>query len=225
LIRAAFFDVDGTLTSEHTWKGLLDYFQVRGLRKTTLAVYMATHYPLYFLRKMNLISEGNFRAPWTAHLAWFVRGYSPEQANEVWAWAVDHYLVNYWREDTRKILSDHLQRGDLVMLVSSGPLPLVQYIARELGAQHAVGTRYEVRDGRFTGKTSPPVVIDEQKARVARQYLQTHKIEIDMPGSSAYADSIADLQLLEMVGNPVAVYPDDRLRAIAQQRGWRIHPD
>ena len=40
--------------------------------------------------------------------------------------------------------------------------------------------------------------------------------------STFYSDSINDLPLLERVTQPVATNPDDRLRAIAQARGWRI---
>ena len=37
-----------------------------------------------------------------------------------------------------------------------------------------------------------------------------------------YSDSINDLPLLERVDHPVATNPDERLRAIALERGWRI---
>jgi len=40
--------------------------------------------------------------------------------------------------------------------------------------------------------------------------------------SSFYSDSINDLPLLERVNHPVATNPDEPLRAIAQNRGWRI---
>ena len=37
-----------------------------------------------------------------------------------------------------------------------------------------------------------------------------------------YSDSLNDLALLEKVDQPVATNPDARLRAVAQERGWRI---
>jgi phosphoserine phosphatase len=37
-----------------------------------------------------------------------------------------------------------------------------------------------------------------------------------------YTDSLNDLSLLEKVTHPVATNPDERLRAIAAGRGWRI---
>ena len=42
---------------------------------------------------------------------------------------------------------------------------------------------------------------------------------IDLAAYYAYADSICDLPLLEAVGHPVAVSPEERLVSIARQRG------
>jgi len=224
-VKAAFFDVDGTLTSEHTWKGILEYFHQKGLRRKTHLAYLGIHYPMYYLRRAGLISESAFRAPWAAHLAWYIRGYTESQAQQVWDWATTEFLSEVWRQDILHILKEHLAAGDLVMLVSSGPTPLMERIAKELGVQYAIGTRYILRDGRYTGGYQKPVCIDQFKASLPLQYLQALGVKIDLAGSAAYADSIADLSLLEMVGNPVSVYPDDQLAAIARQRGWKTIPD
>jgi phosphoserine phosphatase len=49
-------------------------------------------------------------------------------------------------------------------------------------------------------------------------------IHIDYPASYAYADSISDQSILEIVGHPVATYPDEDLLELAQERGWQIFP-
>ena len=224
-MRAAFFDIDGTLTSERTWKGIMDYFRQNHLRRGMHLAFLTAHYPLYYLRRLGLISESAFRSPWAAHLAWYVRGYTPRQAEPVWEWAVERFLAEYWREDTRHLLQEHLEAGDMVMLVSAAPLPLVQHIAREVGAHHAAGTRFELRGGRYTGRVVPPVVIDEGKAQAAQAVLQAQGLSVDLPASYSYADSISDRSFLEMVGHPVAVYPDEALRALAIERGWRVFPE
>lgn len=223
-MRFAFFDIDGTLTSEHTWQGIMAYFTHNRLRRGTHLAYLAGHYPLYFLRRLRLISESAFRAPWAAHLAWYVRGYTPEQAQAVWDWVVERFLARCWRADVRRLLDEHLQAGDAVMLVSAAPQPLVERIAQELGAQYAAGTRFATDNGRYTGRAEPPVVIDEGKAQAAQAVLQAHGLSADLSDSTCYADSISDRPFLEMVGHPVAVYPDNALRLLATQRGWRIFP-
>jgi HAD superfamily hydrolase (TIGR01490 family) len=223
-MKAAFFDVDGTLTTIRVWKGLMEYFRRRDLRRVTHLAFLAAHYPLYFVRRLRLISESAFRAPWAAHLAWYLRGYTPEQAQKVWDWIVTEFLVRHWRADSRALIDEHLAAGDLVMLVSSGPRPLIQRIAQELGAEHAIGTNFEIRDGHYTGRSLYPICIDEYKATLTQAYLHKEMLNVDLDHSYSYADSIADLQLLEMVAHPVAVYPDENLRKIALQRGWKIFP-
>ena len=46
--------------------------------------------------------------------------------------------------------------------------------------------------------------------------------EVDLAASTAYSDSAADLPFLEVVGRPVAVNPDRRLRRVARERGWPV---
>ncbi len=222
---AAFFDVDGTLTSERTWKGIIGYFQTYNLRRTTHAVFLGLHYPLYFLRRMGLLSESRFRATWASHLAWYVRGYTLSEANKVWTWGIENFLSQHWREDTCTLLRQHQIKNDLVMLVSSAPQPFLEAIANHLGVQHCVGTRLESNDQVYTGRSLRPVCIDAYKAILVREYLNNLGIKVDLHRSYAYADSIADLALLEMVGNPIAVYPDRLLTQTARQRGWAIFPE
>ena len=191
----------------------------------THLAFLGYHYPLYFIHRLGLISESGFRAPWAAHLGWYFRGYTIEEGERIWDWVVSEFIVNNWRDDTRALLEKHRKTGDLVMLVSGGPLPLLRRIATELGVDHALGTRFEVLDGKYTGRTAGPVCLEEYKGSLSRAYLDSNNYQVDFQASFAYADSISDRSLLEMVGNPVAVYPFDELRSLAQERGWGIFPD
>ena len=142
----------------------------------------------------------------------------------MWDWNVERFLNQHWRADTRALLEMHLQAGEPVILVSSGPQPLVQRTALELGTEHAVGTYLESKNGRYTGRSLSPVCIGEYKAVLAQEYLRAKEINIDLDQSCAYADSISDLGLLAMVGHPTAIYPEEPLREIAEERGWDIFP-
>jgi len=220
--KAAFFDVDGTLTSERVWRGVLEYYRLRGGRKWTYRRFWAYHMPLYILYKAHLLSQSAFRTPWAAHLMWFLRGDTPQEAAPVWDWVTDDYLKPFWRADAREILNQHKQNGDLVVLVSAGPTPLVERIAKEFGAEIAVGTQPALRDGRYTGGVAGAVCIDAQKATLAQQALQQRGLDVDLATSTAYADGATDVALLEMVGHAVAFHPDEQLKPIAQARGWKI---
>ncbi|MDB5945387.1 MAG: Phosphoserine phosphatase, partial [Ramlibacter sp.] len=53
-------------------------------------------------------------------------------------------------------------------------------------------------------------------------WLRQRRHELPAFTSTAYSDSINDLPLLEAVTHPVAVDPDPRLAAIAQERHWPV---
>jgi HAD superfamily hydrolase (TIGR01490 family) len=221
---AAFFDIDGTLTTTHVWQGFMDYFRIHNLHRGTHLLFQIVHYPLYVLRKTMILSESKFRTVWADHMAWYLREFTPDQAEVIWDWIVDQYLdrKKYWREDVCAILDEHLHSGHVVILVSSSSAPLIRSIALKLGTPHGVGTKLEISKGRYTGRSLYPVCIDQYKASMAKDYLTSINLDIDFGASFAYADSITDQGLLEMVGKPFAVYPDALLDSLAQSRGWRI---
>ena len=222
--RAAFFDLDGTLTSAHVWQGIIDYFKMHNKRQWTHRIYMAYHFPLYIFWKAGFISDEAFRKPWPAHLGWYLRGYTLDQADQVWDWVAQTRVKSTWRADVCHILNQHKTQGDLTFLVSGTPVPLLKRLADEINADHAIGTGLEIKNGIFTGRNSSPACIGVEKVILTRKYLQQHQIEIDFSSSFSYADSISDQQILVMVGNPVAAYPDAELRDLALENSWQIFP-
>ena len=120
----------------------------------------------------------------------------------------------------RSLLSRHKRAGREVYIASSSPEDYLALLANELGIDGVVGTRAEVVDGLYTGELDGTMVHGPEKA--ARVQLLARDREIDLSRSFAYSDSVNDLPLLELVGNPVAMNPDHRLRAIARGRGWQV---
>ena len=222
--RAAFFDLDGTLISVHVWHGIMEYFKTHDLRQWTHKIYMAYHFPYYISWKLGIISEQTFQKPWPVHLGWYLRGYSIEQANQIWEWVTNTEVSNNWRTDTCQILHRHQEQGDLTFLVSGTPVPLLHWLAREINADHVVGTQLEIKDGKFTGKNSSPACIGEEKVTLTMRYIKKVGLDIDFANSFAYADSLSDQYLLGMVGHPTVTYPDDQLKQLAIQRNWGIFP-
>ena len=219
---AAFFDIDGTLTSDNVWKGVMAFFKRRKERQWTHRAFLALHYPLVFLRPLRLLSEAGFRSLWASHLPWYFRGYTEAQMEALAEWVAREFVARIERGDVLEKLREHLSRGEVVALVSGAPTPVARAIARMWGVAHAVGSPAGFRDGRYTGRLSGAPCIDEHKAVYARRYFADQGITVDFAASYAYADSYSDMGLFEMVGHPVAVYPDRKLRALAGERGWAI---
>ncbi len=218
----ALFDVDGTLFTGHVWRGMLDYFEAHR-SKWAVRRFWYAHLPAYFLRKLKLISEEQFRGPWGAHLAWLVKGWDRQRLQGLYDFIAHEYVTPHRREDTIGMLQDHKAQGHVTMLVSTGFTDMVAEIGKTLGAEQAVGCDLEMKDGRATGRIVPPIVIGKQKGIAAKAKLAALGHDVDYASSFAYADSLTDLGLFEIVGNPRPVYPAGDLAEYARTQGWPVY--
>lgn len=223
-MKAAFFDVDGTLAETRVWSGITEYFKKIGKKRVTHLAFSVYHMSLYFLFKLGLISSKAFREPWARHISWYFKGISEAEMEKAWDWISTSYMKGRWREDVVQRLREHKENGDVIFLVSGGTEPMLARFANDLGADHAVGTRHQVKNGIFTGRAIGSACQAENKEIFTKQRIQELGLQIDFDASYAYADSPGDIQMLEMVGNPIATYPDKDLLPIVQERGWKIFP-
>lgn len=221
----ALFDIDGTLTTDNVWKGIMGYNAGRkhALRHAIIhATFISLNYPMLLPRALGLLSEANFRRVWGQRLAWYFRGFDEEQMAAMTKWVAYTATAPIVRPDVLKRLQTHLADGIPVALVSGAPTPFVAELARMWDVTHAIGSPVEYQAGRYTGRMTAPPCIDAQKAVYAQAYFAEQGISVDYAASFAYADSYSDLGMFELVGCPVAVYPDRALTTLAVQRGWEI---
>jgi len=114
----------------------------------------------------------------------------------------------------------HQDAGRPAFIVSAAGNGIVESLARVLGMEGGIGTRYEVDDeGNFTGRFDGPFLYGPGKVEAMQAFAERH--EIDLAASYAYSDSLSDLPMLRAVGNPVAVNPDPPLAALALEEGWQ----
>jgi HAD superfamily hydrolase (TIGR01490 family) len=116
------------------------------------------------------------------------------------------------------LLARHKRAGHLVYIASAAPEDYVRILADELGLDGVIGSRGKISNGIYTGEMDGPLVHGPEKAR--RVATLAWQQGIDLATSWAYSDSVNDLPMLELVGNPVALNPDRQLLRVARQRGW-----
>jgi HAD superfamily hydrolase (TIGR01490 family) len=114
----------------------------------------------------------------------------------------------------------HQDAGRATFIVSAAGNGVVESLARVLGMEGGIGTRYEVDDeGDFTGRFDGPFVYGPGKVEAMEAFAAEHGI--DLAESYAYSDSLSDLPMLRAVGHPVVVNPDPPLAEIAKQESWQ----
>ncbi len=120
--------------------------------------------------------------------------------------------------ESRALVAAHRRRGHTLAVVSSATPYQVEPVARDLGIDHVMCTRLEVKDGVCTGRVIE-TCFGEGKAIAARRLAAQENL--DLSQSFFYSDGHEDLPLLEAVGRPRPLNPDTRLAAEAKRRGWR----
>ncbi len=123
----------------------------------------------------------------------------------------------------RAVVAAHQARERLSAIVTATNAFVTRPIADELGIPHLLATDLEQRDGAYTGKPHGVPTFKEGKVERLHQWLAERGQRLgDFRASWFYSDSINDVPLLEQVTHPVAVDPDDRLAALARERGWPV---
>lgn len=211
----AFFDLDGTL--------------IKGSANIPLAIAAF---------RQGFVSPGELFADLRNGLSFLLKGASDERSAEVRdrilgavagrpqqdiVALADHFMDDLLAQVTPEAATELAAQGDAGrarVILSASPTEIVGRLADELGLEYGVGTTSEVVAGRYTGRLLGPFCYREGKAAIMGELAEANGW--DLAACYAYSDSVSDLPMLELVGNPVAINPEPELLAIAQERGWRI---
>lgn len=208
-------DMMGTLTTGSPVVGLVDWIR-HNQSKRQAQLYMLSIAPSYFIAKRGWIDWQKWGQDLMVKSLKMVRQATPEKMKLVGEWAVEHDLWKKRREDVIARLHTHKSQGAQIYIASSVVEPLIEPFAQRIGAQ-TIGTPVEYKNGRV--QLSGELTASEKKIEQVLSRLGIDRVDF------AYGDTIMDVPLLEHADHPVAVYPDEKLKEYALNRGWEILGD
>lgn len=211
----AFFDMDRTLLTESSTLLMVRYMRRRQLLRRKELLWLVWARARLKLGTADIpaitrqLVQSMAGAPEAEQVA-FTRRWFGEQ------------LIQYVSEGGRRSVAEHRARGHRLALITGSPVYTAGALAQhlEISPEDVLATRFEVADGRFTGRLVEPMCYQEGKLAYAQAYADRH--HLDLSASYFYTDSIDDLPLLEEIGHPVAVNPDRALLRVAQERAWPV---
>jgi phosphoserine phosphatase len=206
-------DIEGTLTTGSSWRGLGAYYKAK-YSPLKYNLFFARWIPRYLLVSLGWMSRRAAMFDWMEDEVQLFRGFSPGAFKRMAEWVVGEVMWPKRREGVLAELEERRQDGAEIVVVSSAYQPIVDAFARRLNAI-PIGSPLTFEEARLVG-LQPPVNAFEFKAESIRARIGDSKI------LAAYGDTISDLPMLEMSQEPVAVYPDEKLEVIAKERGWRM---
>jgi HAD superfamily hydrolase (TIGR01490 family) len=214
---AAFFDVDNTVL-----RGASIFFLARGLyrrdfltlRDIARFAWQQVHFVLVG-ENLEHVADVQDRA-----LA-FVAGHSVAELRAIGEEVFDELMADKIWPGTLELARMHEDAGQRVWLVTATPVEVADVIAHRLGLTGALGTVAEHVGGIYTGRLVGAPMHGATKAAAVAALAAREGL--DLSRCSAYSDSANDIPLLSLVGHPVAVNPDQRLRSHARSNGWPVH--
>ena len=213
-MRLALFDLDNTLLggdSDHAWG---DWLCERGILDG--ATYKARNdafYQDYLAGRLNITDYLNFtldifgRTEMAQLDAWH---------REFMADCIEPIIL----PKALALLDRHRAAGDKLVIITATNRFVTAPIAARLGVDTLLATECEMVDGRYTGRTTDVPCFKEGKVTRLNRWMQENGFTLER--STFYSDSMNDLPLLEQVSYPVAVDPDPKLMAEAEDRNWPI---
>ncbi|MDO5653778.1 MAG: HAD-IB family hydrolase [Brachymonas sp.] len=154
-----------------------------------------------------------------------VRDFSPQQLQATLQRYVQEYIVPHIRPEALELLAQHRAAGETLVMTTATNRLIGGAVGQHLGfaGDHILSTELQFRDdGRITGDVAGEPNLREGKVHNFGHWLAARGLGYADVHITFYSDSMNDLPLLEKADVPVATNPDDALRAVAQQRGWRV---
>ncbi len=213
-MRLALFDLDNTLLggdSDHAWG---DYLCERGILD-----------PIAYKRRNDAFYQDylNGTLDLQAYLAFSMEILAATEPAQLDEWHRDFMrdcIEPIVLPKALALLQRHREAGDQLLIITATNRFVTAPIARRLGVRTLLATECEQVDGRYTGRSTDIPCFREGKVTRLERWMMENGF--DLEDSYFYSDSMNDLPLLQRVAHPVAVDPDENLRAEAERRGWPV---
>jgi HAD superfamily hydrolase (TIGR01490 family) len=209
----AFFDLDGTIISVYSATEIVREAVRRGLMNrvdVVKAIYLSLLYKFKLKDEFKTIHE----------MMLWLRGAPEKTISDLVADVANSVLIPSVRPMAMKEIEFHRKNNASLVLLSSALQPVCCRISEYLGMDNLICSEAEINEGIYSGRPKGLMCFNQEKA--VRLNDHCRMTGCDLKDAWYYGDSIADRYALDIVGHPVCVNPDKKLRKMAVEKKWRI---
>lgn len=218
-MQVAIFDFDGTLYEKETFNSLMKHLEEHPNYQAEYKKFYRDILPPFIGHKLKVYPTHKMRAN---SMQLYVNALDRLSVNELNMFFSD--LAQKMRKDFNPLIierfKEHHANNVYTMLVSGAFTDLLTHFTTEFPFDKVIGTDIPILNNEVNKTEQIEHIQGTMKNEKINDALKNK--QIDWKNSFAYADSYSDLSVLELVGNPVAVDPDQDLRNIALERDWEI---
>ncbi len=218
-MKLAIFDFNGTIFPKETLPFLLTQWYKQNYSRKRLFEVSLELLPLFVKYKLfsNTNDKEGMEVRAVRRFSNIFSGMNMEELSNFFTQAAEN-ASGFYNKQVLKEVSHAKENGYHTVLLSGAFKLFVERVGSDLDIDTVIGSELIFNNGIF--KECVNVISGSKKLGSLLEVF--NKNQIDWSNSIAYADSYHDLQLLESVGNPVPVNPDDKLIKTAQKNNWRI---
>jgi HAD superfamily hydrolase (TIGR01490 family) len=219
IMNLAIFDFDGTLLTRDTLPSLGKEWLRQKRSQTKYFYVFLSIIPTVVRYKLGLISRGKLKNLAFDKFNRIFKRMSCAEINEFFQNAYPN-LKKIFNTTVLKEIEIARQQGFHCVLLSGSYATLLRVVALDLGIDTVIGAELAYRDGIFDHRGYIPFINGKKKVDLLQKTFAGRNINWN--GSKCFADSVADIELMQLVGEPVAINPDPGLLSYALDNKWRI---
>lgn len=224
-MKVAIFDFDGTLFPVETIPFLIKQYVKLGYSRFKQVKMLSSLIPDLIIYKLGIKPDKEvFRHKAVYKFLSLFDGMTKDEVDSFFKQNVET-VTNLLDKEVIAEVHKCKKQGYHTVLLSGCFSMLLEPLGEAFGFHEVVGTEliFSLLDEKETTMvSSTPILIisGENKLKAAKNL--GYGGDIDWKASIGYADSYYDQPMLELVGEKVAVNPDDQLRVIAKKKKWKI---
>jgi putative phosphoserine phosphatase / 1-acylglycerol-3-phosphate O-acyltransferase len=210
----AFFDLDRTITKAISGRALAREALRRGLLKGSdlaVALYFGMFYRLMLADPVMIMVK----------MTGWVKGISQETLTDLCQEVFRKVMLPSIHPEVFEELKMHRENNALTVILSSSLVPMCKSVAEYLEMDDIVCSELEVKDGYLTGKPEGNLCYGDEKLVRLKEYCE--KNNTTTADAWYYGDAIVDQPALSIVGHPVCVNPDHKLKRVAEKNNWTVY--
>lgn len=122
---------------------------------------------------------------------------------------------------TRDLLRQLKKQKYFLLAISGSPQEIVSQFGKLWGFNLALGSVYEIKGDKFTGKILNLDTV-YRKAEVVQKVIKLYNLKPGLKSAIAVGDTESDIGLLQLAGRPIAFNPNQKLASAAKKYRWPI---
>jgi len=198
LEKLAIFDVDFTLTKRET---LMEFYLFMVKKRPKLIIYAPFSIFSSILYLIKLFPAAKAKENFIA----FINGISENDMKLLVKEFYEKRLSKIIYEDALNTIKKLKKRGYKIYLISASAEFYLNELYEIKEVDKVIGTRFTVLDGKHSKKILGENCKGEEKVKRLMESLKEDNIEVDFKNSYMFSDSLSDLPLFNMVGNPYLI--------------------